>query len=253
MLRLEKPSRNRPVTVIFRRKKSLFSPTFLQAFACAAAFHLLGFTLFQVSPIKIRQVETIFPPIQVNADFDPVLDGAVLAELEHSHSPKIAIEELKPSVPQFPLLRPRAASRGAALPEPAHPSAFPFATLHTRPAIAALFPLYAPAVNAPPPFEMILTGPLAKLQIVDPGWRLQELSAKIPSGSHVHTLRYAVKVELPAGKIFWAHAATHAADPQLAALAQTILENMQFKKEPAGFIASGEIEMAFATPREPTK
>ena len=125
MLQLEKKSRNRPVSVSLRMGGKLFTPTFVRGLTLAIGLHLSGFALFQVAPFRIGNVETIFPPAQVNIDMGSTLDGAVVALPDGGGATTKAMGEPRPSTPGLPPFLPSSSSETLPIHQRALLAAFP--------------------------------------------------------------------------------------------------------------------------------
>ena len=100
MLKLEKASSDRQISVIVRDKEYFLTHSFLIAFALAAGFHFLFLLIFHIAPFKIRWSETIFPPIQVEAS--SFKDFAVMIDAEPAAHASSGLPQAKPSSPILP-------------------------------------------------------------------------------------------------------------------------------------------------------
>ncbi|MFQ5728922.1 MAG: hypothetical protein ACE5GN_00990 [Waddliaceae bacterium] len=243
MLRLEKKSKNRPVSVCLRVGGRLFTPTFLRALALAIGLHLSGFVIFQVSPFKIGHLETTFPPIQVNIDIGAPLDGTVLARLEGEGTTSVAMAEPKPSTPSIPLVPELTMQRDLAYPKEQATHKYPFQQMEAGLSYINLLDLSPPSPKSADRIDIQVYGDLAHKEILKTGWDDKDVLANYTKGSCLAT--YDVKVEDRTGKVFWYEQQQGPDKKKRNALAENILNRLQFAKDPSGCISLGRVEITF--------
>lgn len=91
MLKLEKISKTRELSVLLRAKPTLLTGSFRIALAYAVFVHLLAFLLFKIAPLSMKFQYTLFPPVNV------AVDGLV------SHGVDVVLENEEP-IPEYLLL-----------------------------------------------------------------------------------------------------------------------------------------------------
>src|SRR6202021_1010342 len=92
MLRFERKSRNREVSISLRSHEKALNRLSMTAFGLALGLHLMGFLIFQVAPFKISNMTTNIPPVIVRSDLAFAPESSVYAILEDTNVvlPKIA-------------------------------------------------------------------------------------------------------------------------------------------------------------------
>ncbi len=86
MLRFERKSRNREVSISLRGKEKLLNSVFLTAFGIALGLHIGGWVVFQVTPFRLAMVNTVLSPVIVRADTSQKTTGLVFASAENEES-----------------------------------------------------------------------------------------------------------------------------------------------------------------------
>jgi len=244
MLKLEKTSPDRQVSVILRDKENLFTHSFIVAFSWAAGFHLLLLILFQVTPIKLRFSETLFPPISVETD-TVSNDAIVLAEM--ALVPLVA-SDLPPFTSSTPTLTEH----------PYYLSLHHIEYLKETPRTNNPFeqiekeiyhPRFTPlAKGILPPISVIVSGQLAEHPLILDGLTNKTVpvvpNSSLSAGKELRVI-YQVYVEGKSGDIFWYEPkqVTHIAS--LDRFAETVLHDMRFAEDKASFVTAGEVELHF--------
>lgn len=247
MLKLERKSKRSEVSVSIKDCGRLLTPSFLYALGIAFAIHLFGVILFQISPFKIGHVETIFPPIQVNVDYLPLIDSGVLAELENEPSVMPPIPEPKMSTPKI---------YGMLLIEPkkyiVNPKITNVLNFHSNKLEAwndysDIISLEAPFPEKTKPLTIHLFGQLTEKEYTlgnfDPKESLPKITQDL--GYKKVAVSYRVKIEDREGKIFWYQQITSPEKKKTGKFAEKVLMAMQFEKIADGFISEGEVEIEF--------
>lgn len=102
MLRFERKSRNREVSISLRSQEKALNRLSLMAFGLALGMHFMGFLIFHIAPFKISNVTTLIPPVVVRSDLTLPSDAAVFAVVEESNEVALNITEPTFSLPQLP-------------------------------------------------------------------------------------------------------------------------------------------------------
>jgi hypothetical protein len=105
MLRFERKSRNREVSISLRNQEGILNRLTLTAFAFALGLHLFGVLLFHVSPFTISSVTMVHPPVVVRTDPATASDSVVYATIDGANdvTPNISKPVFAmPELPQFP-------------------------------------------------------------------------------------------------------------------------------------------------------
>jgi hypothetical protein len=105
MLRFERKSRNREVSISLRSQEKSLNRLTLMALGLALGIHLMGFVVFHVAPFKISNVNNVIPPVMVRSDLTLPSDRTVYALMEESNevTPKIKRPVFStPELPSFP-------------------------------------------------------------------------------------------------------------------------------------------------------
>ena len=98
MLRFERKSRNRDVSISLRANRRGLNSPFLAALGAAIAIHALGFFIFQVVPFKFPEVDTVLPPVAVRADTGAKTTGIIYVPEEQIERPTFT----EPKLPKIP-------------------------------------------------------------------------------------------------------------------------------------------------------
>ena len=241
MLKLERKSRDGQVKVLVRDREYPINRTLAIAFAAALGFHLLFFILFQISPFRIAGINTLFPPVHVEAD-------VVTKEI-------VSIAMLE----QFPLSIP-----GIAFPTASHPakqerpeylavrpSVYIKETHHSNNAFSALeSEIYQPEIALPKrtskrPVELFISGLLAEKKLVSPPIDAIKLPT-LPNraDAHLHVV-YDLVVEGSSGRVIWFEPKHQTNIPALDVLAGNIVENLEFAPDPRTFTTTGSVELHY--------
>jgi hypothetical protein len=243
MLKLERKSKSRDVSVTMRERGHTVTPAFLQAFILAIAIHVLGMVLFHVSPFKIGHVATIFPPIQVKIDFIPGIDGGVLAELENEPATSLPpVPEPPKSIPQVQQMpnTELASHYFLALPKELTFIGYPFEELEKNYYFTEFFDweqTSSPSKNG----SIKLYGGLAEKGYTLQGMDLDKYLLNYEGKKE--TVSYKIKVENRTGKVFW-YQPIAALEKRANKYFKRLLASIQFEKTFQGFITEGEIEIA---------
>ncbi|NGX41812.1 MAG: hypothetical protein K940chlam7_00086 [Chlamydiae bacterium] len=247
MLKLEKKSDNRPVNVKMRMNSRICTPTFLRALAIAVGIHLMGYLIFHVKPFNVGSFETIFPPVQVNIDMQQMLNGGVLANLEGEGQSTAAILEPKSSVPTIPLLSTPEMKRELAYPREKTVKRNPFQHMEENLDYLTLENLSPPQPKKGRRIKVSAFGNLSNKEIVAEGWEGKKLFRRhaFEERNTQYLATYDVKVEDRTGKIFWHQQHEPLEKKKLNVLAEKVLENLLFDRDPNGFISEGQIEIVF--------
>ena len=105
MLRFERKSRNREVSISLRSHEKKLNRLSLMAFGLAIGVHSIGFLIFHVAPFKISSDAKYHSPVVVKSDLSHSPEASVYAIFDETHdvSPKIAEPTYsKPKLPRFP-------------------------------------------------------------------------------------------------------------------------------------------------------
>lgn len=245
MLKLERKSKSRDVSVSIKEYGRLFTPSFLRALAIAFAIHFFGIILFQVSPFKIVHVETIFPPTQVKIDFLPLIDSGVLAELENEPTTMPQIPEPAMSRPQIhgmPHVKP---IRTIAHPKLTRVSSYPFEKLEGKYYYTDFIDLGPSKQHKTMPLNIRLFGELSKMTYTLDGFDEKEYALKNRQRNELRRqiVSYRVKVENKTGKIFWYEQINSPERKKTSKIAKKILTSLQFEKNQHGFTSEGDVEI----------
>jgi hypothetical protein len=242
MLGLEKKSGKRPIGITFRVGSKLFTPTFVRGLALAIGLHLSGFIIFQVSPFKIGLIETTFPPTQVNIDMGTPSDGAALAQLEGEGTLSKAMAKPKPSIPNIPPVTEFAMERGPAYPKEQTISRYPFQQIETGLYFTNFLDLSFPSPRSANRIEIQVCGDLANREILHTGWNDRDPLPSYSKGDYFAI--YDIQVEDRTGRVFWYEQRQGPDKKKLNALAEKILHNLQFAKDPYGCVSLGSVEIS---------
>lgn len=234
MLKLKKHSAEGDFSIILRDKESLFTRPLIQAFLLAAALHLSFLLIFHIAPFKIRWNQMVFPPVEVEASID-------------SQDTSLVIEMTGPVKYASNL--------------PVRPESFPAISVSVYPLIekaknevllATPFKLAMEETLServpPPPFQVVLSGPLSEYFSVAPGSiNEKELidRVKIKDASRI---LYDIVVKNDTGAIFWYERKESSSSPALVKEAEEVLKSLRLDsaaKNRDQFVTTGTIEMQF--------
>lgn len=243
MLKLQKISSDRQLHVIFRNKEYFFTYPFLIAFALAAGFHLLFFLIFHIAPIKLRWSDTIFPPVQVEAD----AAFQNLSVLMDADAPPLIVTGLpptKPSLPMFPDQPTISAVQQMEHGKENIGTNNPFIAIEQN----VYHPSFNPLPKSPlPPVNLVVSGPLATLPIATNGLAGVEIGGAVQRGLRGQDRRliYNVLVDGNSGHICWIDPIEVSSISAVDHFAEEILNHMVFEIDPKAFVVNGEIEVHF--------
>lgn len=235
---------DRQVSIILRDKDRCCTRTFYLALALAVGFHGLFLLIFHVAPITLRWNSTIFPPVQVEADF-ALNDWAVLADIE---SPPPLSSGLPPFESSVPALSAHptyvSAGHGEEIIENANVEN-PFFEIEKT--------IYQPSYNPLErsrltPVTLYVSGPLGSQEIISGNLEmLRELPIHLKASLRTQDKRltYSVLVQAQSGKIFWYEPKELTSITAVDKFAENLLKNILFSPETQGFVIAGEIEMHF--------
>lgn len=230
MLRFEKEKKTTDISVALRVRQPLLNRPFLIALGIAVLMHGFALLIFHISSF-LPENHFIFPPVIVNADAQT---GETLA----SASDTLRLQKIEWLMPKQ--TRPHMPKISSSTPSSFlwHASADPDQPFN---AFAALeFDL----MNEAPPIakksnsmQILAVNGLPEPISVDTAL---SFNSSLPSRAI-----YEVAVENRTGTIFWMNPKETTGMPQLDALAEKLLKELQFPKNPEGFITLGSIELHF--------
>lgn len=237
MLKLEKVAKTLEISITLRKRERLFNRALLQAFAFAAALHLVGLLLFHVSPFKITGNQGLIPPIVVDADISLGPEAAVIAQIESEDTVPRAIREPKGSSFTFPDV------------PFTDPNVLPLSTPGKRPSDKnPLVPLEKEILTDAlletkrnhAPIELHISGPLAQaplntLSLGRPSIHLQE----------PYRAMYDVRLDETTGSIFWLKPLHTPVNSALDQQAEQILRELRFAEGSPSISESGMVEIYF--------
>lgn len=242
MLRLQKSSKDRQISIIMRDKSHLFTHSFLIAFTLAASFHLTFLVLFQITPFKPRFSEMPLSPVHVEAD-TAFKDTAVVADAERLRPITSGLPPSKPSTPHLPE-RPSflTASHMEYIKENSRVN--PFSQIEKGVYHPEFIPQNKPPAN---PIEIVISGMLADKKLIANGLNSQQLPgrAELTMPGFEWRAVYTVLLEGRSGRIFWYDSKQQTNVAVLDRLAEAILRSMRFAPERENFVIAGEVELHF--------
>jgi len=247
MLKLEKKSWSRPVSVRMRDSGRMLSPLFFRALALALGFHLLGFAIFQVKPISIGHIDIIFPPVQVNIELASMQEGGVSAQLEGKGVPANLILEPKQPTPDIPMVSRLRMMRDIAYPKMATSSVNPFKSLENSVHLFGSLHLSPPIPESATPIVIRISGELAQRKVLSEGREVEKfLGRKLQDKKIIQFLAtYDVKVENRTGKIFWYKEKETSKKKKHREYAEKVLNGIRFERDIQGFVTCGQVEILF--------
>lgn len=201
MLKIERS--NQIIHITLKRRERLWSPSFILAFSIALLLHLAAFLLIAVKPIIVKGEVVILAPVSVNA--------SITAIAEFTTAEPIYPFEPHPPAPVFPTL---------SLPLIEHqeiPYPFPLE-----------IPLNAASTKPPPPFRIVVSGPLAEEILILPNIQIPPIQE-----------RYAVRVDNLTGRVIWHQSEKKEPNPA----AENFLDQLCFIGEREEAVTMGTIEI----------
>lgn len=241
MLKLQKTSSDRQISVIVRDKEYFFTQSFLLAFGLALAFHFLFLVIFHVGPIKLRWNETIFPPVQVEAD--GFKDIALTVDVKAPKNLSNGLPPIKPSMPLLPEQPIVSITPPTEYIKENIGTRNPFNEIEKR----ITQPTFNPLKKQPSSLvEMLVSGPLANLELLT-GLPQTELPPHLKNliRNKERRIIYNVLVEGHTGKIFWHEALEQTSIASLDQYAEVLLQNIAFVPQQKIFVTAGEVELHF--------
>jgi hypothetical protein len=207
----------------------------LIALGIAAGFHLIFFSLFHIAPFKIKWGETLFTPVEVEAE-SPTDESEIAVDLESSILPLTGLPPQKNQEPMLaaePALSPPAP---LALARDLRSEVDPFASLEK--------PLYEPSFNPLPPIKLpplsiSISGPLTLAY--DP---LEGKTApKIATQDGMRVV-FKILIDASTGFVIWYEMAEKSESFALNRFAEEIIKDLHFtiSAEQVGFI-DGQVEL----------
>ncbi|MEI8366327.1 MAG: hypothetical protein WCF65_07900 [Parachlamydiaceae bacterium] len=240
MLKLERKSRDGQVNLLMCTRERLFTRSLIIAFALALGLHSLFIILFHVSPFKIRVIETLFPPIGVEAYPSINVDGsAVVAEVTTRplSIQGIPIPERSQPVaavhPLYSMTRPRVYGPGK------DSADYPFSRMEKE----AYFPdLVVTRKKNRVPVAIVVSGELAGRGVIAD---VADGSLQTVAVSSELRVIYDVRVDGRSGKVFWFEPIQRANVPSIDRAAESMLRRMAFTKGTDTQVTDGTIEFHF--------
>ena len=244
MLKLERKSKNGQIDLLVRDKDLFLTRPLILAFCLALTLHLLFLVVFQVSLFKIMRSQTLFPEVVVTTDTTHLLDAAeTLTDINIESMTLQGIPIPKFSEPKIALYKNLVIDKSMGDTKKIEVLNDFFVDLEKG--------VYSPelsvmSVNIKKPFEMLISGPLAENNYVLEGGAENIISSlakmKIPS---TQVIVYEVLVDEKSGKIFWFEVKKKSSIAALNRLAENLLRQLIFSKEPIVWTRLGEIEFYF--------
>ena len=237
MLKLEKISKTREISIRMRKRDRVCNPIFLRAFAIALTIHLIGLGVVNIESFKIKGSDRWRPPAIVNAEIEGSFNA--LTQLESGIRRRSFLEP-KESIPALPVM-----------PEP----------IYLRNIESINKKGKTTTINPFRPLEKSLTEsfdvkPLTQAQpiivrasglLADKIFNLEQIDSSVSSNllKDSKTARFKVQVEGKSGQIFWHEIMQSTELADLDHLAEQMLRQIRFKAEANSFVTSGEIEIQF--------
>lgn len=235
MLKLEKISKTRELSVLLRAKPTLLTAPFLMALGYALFVHLAAFFLFKIAPLNIGFQYRSFPPVNVGVDL-PVHSGVYVALQDQEPVPEHLI------VPEHRI--------------PKSSNAQGFSLAKSLEYIKLQSPLHNVFVELedssafetkagfPAPLSVHLSGSIAEMSLLP----INEAAiiAKSEKGTTKEPNRYLFRVlaDQSRGEIFWWEIIDSESSKTHHAEAMEILKSLQFAPGLEFGILSGEVEIA---------
>lgn len=238
MLRLQRSSRDKLISIFVRDKDKFFSKPLVIAFAIAFGFHLFLLLMFHVSPFILSSGDVIFPPATVVADAVIADQGAVAVIDSSSHwmrglpRPPDSSPSIK-GTPSYTISRP--ISKGGSLPS----GDFLFTSLEQSLYVNEFNPLRN---RESPPFALAISGVLASLPVKDGYPKPEGITGTVEGETRAV---FNVMVDGRTGKIFWYDFVEKSSKTRLDKFAENALAGMTFETNHSLGTLSGEIEFHF--------
>ncbi len=239
MLKLQKASSDRQISIIIRDKEYFFTHSFLIAFALAAGFHLLFLLIFHIAPFKIRWSETLFPPVQVEASFN---DAGVVIAVTPPLPIASGLPPARPSLPILPEQPTLLALRPMEYLKENDKPHNPFSHIERN----VYQPVFAPLHKPPlPPITLMISGPLSGKSLLADGLQDKRLPRINYAGNPELRTIYHVLVEEHSGRIFWHEPKELTNIAALDRFAEGLLQAIVFAPGKQAFVTDGEVELHF--------
>jgi len=239
MLKLEKISRDRQISVIVRDKECFFTRSLIIALAIAAGIHFLFLVVFNISPFKIRLSQIIFPPVQVEVDASPK-DTAILAQVDTPKPIASGLPTQRPSLPimhEYPTFL---AAQNADYIKENRREGNPFLAIEND----ITSPSFPSGGNTSlPPLSIVVSGLLADIPVLDDGLKGKKVPG-IKASINQRRVVFDVLVEGRSGSVIWFQPVQLTENSTADRFVETIIREMQFHKG-SYFVTAGEIEFHF--------
>lgn len=243
MLKLEKKSRNRGIHITVKENGGLFTRNFLYALAIAVGLHALGLLIFQITPFKLGHVQTLFPPVQVKIDYEPLIDQGVLAELEHKPEAHTVILEPKRGIPILHDLSRAPLAKSIVRSKISKVTDYPFEKMESAHVYQDPFSLsFSESLNAP--LKVRISGAIADKPLLNNDWNeeYQRLNMRSKDGER-QLAKFRIKVEDRTGRVIWFESKASFSKRKPREFSEKIVAGLAFAPQPNGFISEGEVEM----------
>ena len=243
MLKLERKSRDGEVNLLINGNDSFFNRSLVVAFLLALGFHALFLLVFHVSPFKSGVIETLYPPVGVEADL-PVIPDGVLAVADIGTAPLslygIPVPGFsQPSVPPSSQFLKTVATTYSIETDPLDN---PFLSIEED----AYLPIFSVSVKKErKPINVLVSGVLAERGIIFLG-----VDAKNSSSSVIKEMKeplrlvYDVSVDGRTGKVFWFEPKEPSRLAAVNRLGNEIILGMLFAT--GGNFVDGTVELEFS-------
>ncbi len=243
MLKLEKATHDRKISISVRDKEYFLTHSFLIAFGLALGFHLLFLLIFHVAPFKLMWGDTIFPPTQVEAD-TLVPETALIVDVNAATKVPSGLPDAKPSLPMLSIAPTVAPQRHLEYIKEGNTLSNPFIQIERDLSYPSFSPLVKPAV---PELRIVVSGPLGMQHFTQEGDSVNKLPSLVAAANPAGKVRliFDVLVDGRTGRICWYEpkelSHIHAVDRY----GESLLHELAFAPHPETFVTTGEVELHF--------
>lgn len=238
MLKLEKISKSRELSVFLRSKPTLFTAPFLFALAYAVFVHALAFFLFEITPFKAAFQTSLFTPVNVAIDLPAGIYTTHLDIQESEPIPPHIIAPL-PEMPKLPVQINRSLLSDYELMEPKKNLNQPFLSLESL----VGFNEFETKAILPAPVTISLSGEISKLNLIKKAY--DDVLEEDNTVKEYSRFIYNVRVDLSRGEICWWDLICCEKKSQ-SHQAFKILNEIKFTPELNSTLSSGQIEIILA-------
>lgn len=249
MLKLERLSHDREITIRLRGREPLMTKNLVWGLLIALFLHLSAFIF-----VEIRSTAPPpYPPIpQVVVDTDI---GLTSHANESTILPQMAADGLVPrhvvepeaSYPEMPRMPRRAVNRRSEAAREILPFAQQFNDVEKLPYIPDS-PRFS-FIKRYDPIRINISGELAEWNLVDDAMSLVSTELKRPELIRRCTARFKVQVDGKKGVVFWYDLMSGLHDEGLEEIAKRLVTQLRFKPHFFHHLSEGEIEIQFQVPQ----